>query len=486
MLTNDGQTASPLRIFAPPLTRRAFHDWWNGESGYREVVQLAWPLFLSQGSSTILQFLDRMFLTWYSPEDMAAAGPSGMLAFAIQALFIGLVGYVSVFVAQYTGAGKPRNAVAAVWQAVYLSAISSLLILLIAPFGADIFRLAGHAPDVQQLERAFFNILIYASFVGIASSAISAYFIGKGETRIVLWVNLVGVAINIVLDYLLIFGNYGFPRLGIRGAALATVSAQISGLLIYAIAFWRASRGAHVQNAWKIDITLCRRLLRYGIANGVQFALDMLGWTTFLLLIGRLGVTALGATNLAIQINTFAFFPIIGVAMAASTLVGQNLGKDRPDLAERAIWSAIHIGLLFTGTMAVFFLAIPGWLIAPFGAKADPAEFAPVRGLAVIMLRFVAAYCLFDVGNLVFSSALKGAGDTLFVMLISTSMNVLLMLLPTLAWCIQPGGPGVLGAWSFLTLTVCMLAIAFLLRYRRGHWREMRVIEHEVIEPEAA
>lgn len=471
----------PLRIPMPPFTRQAFHEWWNAESGYREVLQLAWPLFLAQGSTTILQFLDRMFLTWYSAKGLAAAGPSGMLSFTIQALFIGLAGYTAIFVAQYTGAGRPKQAVAVVWQALYLSLLASLLILLLVPVGGYVFRLAGHEPAVQQMERSFFSIFLYGSFVIIGSTALSAYFIGKGMSRIVLHVNLVVVVINAILDYVLIFGRLGFPELGIAGAALASVIAQAVGMVCYFIVFLRESAESHTVGAWKVDTSLLLRLLHYGSANGLQFALDMIGWTFFLLLVGRLGANALAASNLAFQVNTIAFFPIIGFAMAASTLVGQHLGKDRPDLANRAVWSAIHIGLLFTLAIALLFFSIPGWLLAPFGWHANHVEFEPVRTLAVVMLRFVAAYCIFDVGNLIFSAALKGAGDTLFVMLLSTGFSTLLMILPTWYFCIREGGWGIYGAWSFLTITVLLLSFAFLFRYLRGHWQQMRVIEPEVI-----
>lgn len=478
MLVDEAQVAVPLRIPRPPFSRRDFGVWWHGDCGYRAVLLLAWPLFLSNGSSTILQFIDRMFLTWYSPEGMAAAGPAGMLAFAMQSLFIGIVGYAATFVAQYAGAGRPRQAVAAVWQALYLSVIAALLVLFLVPVGGMVFRLAGHTAEIQQMERAFFNVFLYGSFFTIASAAFGAYFIGKGLTRIVLWVNLLAVAVNILFDYLLIFGNGGFPRLGVTGAALASVIAQGVAVVVYGACFLRESRDMHADGAWRFDMALMRRFLRYGSASGVQFALDMVGWTFFLLVIGRLGVTALAATNLAFQINSLAFFPIIGFGMAASTLVAQNLGRNRPDLANRAVWSAIHVSLLFTGSIACFFLFTPGMLIAPFGMEADPVAFAPVRSTTVVLLRFVAAYCLFDVGNVIFSAALKGAGDTLFVMFLSTSIFTVLMLVPTLFWCVAPGGPGVYGAWGFLTLAVCVLAGAFLLRYLRGHWRNMRIIEH--------
>jgi MATE family multidrug resistance protein len=436
-------------------------------------------LFLSYGSTTILQFTDRMFLTWYSPEAMAATAPAGMLAFTVQALFIGLVGYAATFVAQYTGAGRPRQAVAAVWQALYLAVFAALLLLPLALAGGAVFRLAGHPPAMQGMERDYFTIFVLGSFPFIATAAVSGYFIGRGKTKVLLWINLAGSVVNVVLDYLLIFGVWGFPQMGVAGAALASVLAQCVTLAAGFTIFLRETR--FVSGVWRPDLVLGRRLLRFGSPSGVQFMLDVLGWTLFLMLIGRLGTAELGATNLGFQVNSFAFFPVRGIAMAASTLVGQNLGRNRADLADRAVWSSIHLGLLFTVVMGVLFVTIPGLLIAPFGARANPAEFAPVREMTIVILRFVAAYCLFDVGNLVLASALKGAGDTLYVMLLSTSCSVVLMLLPVLLFCIRPGGLGIYGAWFFLTFMVCALSAFFLLRYLRGHWRAMRVIEHEVI-----
>ena len=130
----------------------------------------------------------------------------------------------------------------------------------------------------------------------IAPAAISGYFIGRGMTRIILWVNLAGVLVNVVLDYLLIFGHGGFPRLGVTGAALASVARR----------GWDYPR-LHRLPARDWDGRRCmapgdlnpplRRLLRYGTSNGVQLTLDMVAWTSFLLLVGRLGVTAQGATR---------------------------------------------------------------------------------------------------------------------------------------------------------------------------------------------
>ena len=155
-----------------------------------------------------------------------------MLAFTMQSFFLGLCGYTAVFVAQYTGAGKPRQAIATVWQALYLSIFAALLMLLLVPVGGIVFRLAGHDPVIQQMERTFFSIFLYGSFAFIACTTVSSYFIGKGLTRVVLVTNLISVSVNILLDYLLIFGHAGFPRLGVAGAALASVIATVVSLLL--------------------------------------------------------------------------------------------------------------------------------------------------------------------------------------------------------------------------------------------------------------
>lgn len=482
MIENQIVLSPPLRFQPPPISRAGLRHWWQGDGGYRDVLRFAFPLFLSNGSSSILQLFDRLFLTWYSPTGMAAAAAAGMLAFTMQALFLGLVSYAATFVAQYYGANRPREALIIVWQALYIAIIASLLVLLLLPAGSYIFAAFGHDPAIRPFETQYFRIFILGSFAFLGSAALQAYFIGRGDTKLVMWINFGAITVHIVLDYLLIFGKYGFPELGVAGAAWASVAAQTITLIISMVLFLHMQRGQDSAGAWRPNIHLALRLLRFGSANGLQFMLDMVSWTVFLLLIGRLSMTVLGATNIAFQLNGIAFFPIFGFSMAAATLVGQNLGKNRVDLADRAVWSAMHCGLYFTGFFALLFLFFPGLLIAPFAAKSNPAEFEEMRNISMILLRFVAAYCMFDVLNLILAGALKGAGDTFYVMLIASGSCLFIMLIPTYFLCIPPGGLGIYGAWSFMTLTVMVMAVTFLWRYLKGHWRNMRVIEHEVID----
>ena len=157
-------------------------------------------------------------------------------------------------------------------------------------------------------------------------------------------------------------------------------------------------------------------LLRFGLPSGVQFFIDMVGFTGFILLVGRLGRNELAATNLAFNVNTIAFMPMIGIGITVSVLVGQALGRNDPALARAGVRSAIDMTLLYMGVVAALCVVVPRLFRLPFAAASAPEQFAAIADLTVVLLRFVAIYTLFDAGNIIFSSAIKGAGDTRFVM----------------------------------------------------------------------
>lgn len=451
---------------------------WHGPAGYREVLALAGPLVLSTSSLTVQQFVNRMFLTWYSPEALAASLPAGTLSFTVLCFFIGTVSYANTFVAQYHGAGQPERIARVMWQTIYLALGAAVVVLPCGLLSPLLFARAGHPPAVQALEVPYFRLLIFGGGFSILGAATSAFFTGLGRMRTVMWVNIVGTLLNVVLDYGLIFGNLGLPRAGIVGAAWATVLSQAFTATIFLALFLGGKRGRQYQ-VWAgrgFDRALFLRLLRFGLPSGLHFMLDLLAWSLFILLVGRLGVNALGATNLAFQVNSVVFVPMIGFAIAVSTLVGRRLGEDAPDLAARTTWSAFHLTFAYMATLAACYLLAPQVFLAPFAAKADPAAFGGLRDTAVILLRFVAVYSLFDGANLIFSAALKGAGDTVFVMLLSSSLSLSLMVVPT--WLLCRDGSGSLWlAWTFLTVFICVLACCFLWRFLAGRWRTMRVTE---------
>jgi len=462
------------------FTTRSIKLRWQMESGYREVLQIAFPLILSTGSWTIQHFIDRMFLTWYSQEAIAASMPASMVSWTVTSLFVGTASYINTFVAQYFGAKRYERIGASVWQGIYLAIIATPIMFIFYPLSDGLFRLIGHQQAVQELETIYFRMLLFGSPFAIVANAISGFFSGRGRPWVVMWINVAGMASNIILDYLLIFGKLGFPEMGIKGAGIATVIATMITAGLFFIRMARPSMNVKfcTLKNWKIDRELFRRLIRYGLPSGLQFVLEILAFTIFIMLVGRIGTEELAASNIAFNINMLAFLPMFGMTLAVSALVGQRLGENRPDIAEKTTWSAFHIGFSYFFILALSYVLIPELFLLPFTLQSNPETFQPISRLAIILLRFVAIYSLFDSANMIFSGALKGAGDTRFVAMASIGLSWALMIIPCF-FAIYFFEVGINWLWFFVTLYVCGLGLILFWRFKHGIWKSMRVIESD-------
>ncbi len=451
---------------------------WQGEGGYREVLNIALPLILSTSAWSIQHFVDRMFLSWFSPEAIAASMPAGLLNYTFMCLFMGTAGYVSTFIAQYYGAGRDEMIGKVLFQAFYITLVGGVFMLLIIPIAPHLFRLAGHRGLVLSYEVTYFQILCAGSFPPLAAAALSGFYNGLGRTRPVMWVTIGATLVNIGLDYLLIFGKCGLPRWGVKGAALATVASGIFSFICYAIMVLLPQnvRRFKTRSRWQFQPALCRRLIHYGLPTGIQYFLDIAGFTTFLLLVGRLGTNALAATNITFNINNLAFMPMIGFGIAVSILTGQNLGRERVDLAERATYSALHLTSFYMGIMITLYLLLPEIFIKPFIVQTTGTEYRSISQMVIILLRFVAFYSIFDIFNLIFSGALKGAGDTRFVMVVLSFLSMTVLIFPSyLALVVFQ--KNLFYAWGSATIYISALGLVFYLRFLQGKWKAMRVIE---------
>ena len=461
------------------MVKRAI-KFWRGEGGGRDVLRIALPLILSTSAFTLQMFIDRVFLMWYGSEAMSAAAYGGILSFTFYSLFLGTATYVNTFVAQYEGSGQKQRVGASVWQGIYFSIGAGFLMFFVSFLAWPLVKLAGHDPIVQPHEAVYFRILCFGATFSLVSSTLSCFYTGRGKTWTVMWVNIAATIVNIILDYGLIFGNFGLPRLGIAGAAIATVASGAFTFLVYIKLFfqheYREVYGS--LSKWRFDKELFLRQMYYGLPSGVQFMLDIFGFTLFITFVGRISALCLAASSMAFQINSLSFLPMIGFSIAVSTLVGQALGKDNPELAQRSAWSASVITLFYMTVIACGYLFVPDLFMYPFSAQADAVEFAALRPIVKNLLCFVAVYCVFDTGNLIFSAALKGAGDTRYVMKVSVALNWLIMVVPSyLAIRFVEGVNGLYIAWGGLASYVSILAVVFLLRFLGGKWKKMRVIE---------
>ncbi len=453
--------------------------WWNQPSGGREVLAIALPMIVSTLSWAVMMFIDRVFLLRDSQAAVAASLPAAMVFFAVACLPLGICGYTNAFVSQYFGAGRPERIGPVVWQGAWVALAATPLMLAVVPLAPIVFALANHAADVQKLEVEYFSVLLYGAGFMLAGEALQGFFTGRGRTRTVMVVTALAAGLNILLDYLWIFGHAGFPAMHVAGAAWATnVAYAFKAAAFFVLMLRRDARQRYATTRCRWDGELAARLLRFGTPSGLQLLCEVLGFTIFILFLGWVGETELAATNMVFAISTFAFMPVFGLGIATVTLVGQRLGEDRDDLAARATWSACVVAVGYMAILSTFYLLTPDLTLYLFFRGGSELNEAQLRDMAVVLLRFVAAYNLLDALGIVLISALKGAGDTRFVLYVTLVMAALLTVASWLA--VGPLGVGLYGCWWLVVAWVWIVGVVYFVRFRRGRWRQMRIIEPAV------
>jgi MATE family multidrug resistance protein len=440
---------------------------------WRKILMLAGPLILSMTANMVMQFIDGLFLARYSAEAVAAIGPAAMASFCIGSLVSGAVSYTCVLTAQYYGAAQWTRIGSAVWQGLRLSLVAGLLSAGLGLLGRPVFAWIGHAPQVQAYEVQYFAIISFgmgASFVG---TALSGFFAGRGKMLTVMNIQFGAVVLNTVLAYGLVFGKLGLPEWGVAGAALATVVAQVFSAAVFLVAFLGKGNRLtfHTWQGRKRDGEMMARLLRFGLPNGFRFFMEICAWTSFLFFVGRIGTTELAATSIAWRINGVAFFPIVGLSEAVRVFVGQAQGRNDPHYSAHVTWQGLLLAEVWmVGTAALFILFPSEWYALFMGT--EPGSEA-VTKMGVVLLRYVAAYCLLDGVNILVCGALVAAGDTRWTLWVSVLSYGFFTaaLFAADRWQL-----GLHVEWCMATVFVMVLALVWLGRFFSGRWRNIRVI----------
>lgn len=437
----------------------------------RAILLLAWPVAAEMTLHTITQMADMAMLGRLGPESVAAVGLSFRPLFVGMSVFLGMGAGTTAMVARFVGARDYPTAVRATHQAV-LSAFSVafLLALITAIFSRPIIAFMGAEPDVLPLGATYVRLMspgLLFSFTGmVAASALR----GAGDTRTSLRVNAGVNALNIVLNYILIFGHLGFPALGVMGAGIATSIARGLGgtLLLFLMFRGRLVLNLPRQNFFRVDTQMVARILRVGLPAMVERVLFSTAMVLHLKMLATLGTQTVAAATLAQSIEEISILPSIGLSVASGALVGQMLGASRPQTAEQAGWESVRIGLLFMGSMGVLFILFPALFLAIYGAEGQ------LLLLGQDLLRVVGAFQVPMSISLILGGAIRGAGDTRFVMHVTLFSS----------WFIRLGLTAIVLFWlgqgaviAYAMLAVDWLVRTFLLvrRFRGGRWKETEV-----------
>lgn len=458
---------------------------WQKLKPYWEIYRLVWPLALGMANNAVMQFVDRVFLSRESAASLEAVLPASMLAILFIGFFQAIVMYSGTFVAQYHGAKDACGCRMSFLCGLALSVVSGLLLGALVPVGIHVFDWVGHAPAVVARERTYYSIVMAGGWALCATMAASGYFTGRSRTRLVFWVNLLGNALNILLDYLLIFGfsfnlppfSFHLSPLGIAGAAGATVASQVVQMFILctlAILDHQGVRKADLNGRFPELLKLMGRILRFGLPTGVHSVLNILSFTVFVFLTGKVGDLAFAVSNAAFTVNYLLYAPMEGFGIGAGILVGQHQGAGDSASAFRAGNRALVLGEIYIAVASVAVLVFYRPLLLLFAsdtASLDPTAFC---ALGFTLFLMMVAWQFSDAAEVVMSGALKGAGDTRFVMtwmLIMAFPFWMPILFVTYHFC-----PTMQALWGTMLVYCVVFAIGTAIRWIWGPWRRIRLI----------
>lgn len=447
-----------------------------------ELLANAGPTVAAMTSYTVMQFVDKWMVSQIGPDPIyvGAQGNGGLASWVPVAMLMGTVTIVNTYVSQNLGAGRPERGAAYVWNALWLCLGAALLLLPYGVFLPRLFELLGHDERRVALECAYGRPLIYFAFFSMATRAVSQYFYGLHRPGVVLVAGLAGNLTNFALNYCLIYGNFGFPRLEVAGAAYATVIGTVVELAIPIVMFVGPMHRKHgTRRYWRLSKGHIGDIVRLGWPGGAMFGNEMMCWSIFMVgLVGKFGPLHSTAGWIAHQYMSLSFMPAVGISVAITAMVGKCMGMGRPDLAEKRANLGLMIAAAYMTMCGVIFVVFRHGLVGLFIEESmGPQDRAFLVSQGSKFLIATAAFQFFDGVAMSLSGALRGAGDTAWIGVVTVAM----------AWTIIVGGgfamvtyfPGLesLGPWIAAAVYIASLGTTIGLRYRSGKWKSIKLVE---------
>jgi putative MATE family efflux protein len=436
----------------------------------RAVVLLAIPMVLEMLMESVFAVADVFFVSRLGVDAVAAVGLTEAVVTLIYAIAGGLAMATSAMVARRIGEGRPRAAAVAAVQAIVVGVFATVCIAVPgAVFAPHILTLMGGTPELVAGGAGYTAVLLGGSGTIMMLFLINASFRGAGDASTAMRTLWLANGINIVLDPCLIFGLGPFPELGLTGAAIATTTGRGIGVMYQLWVLIRGSERLKVtREVIRLELEVVMRLLRVSVGGILQFLIATSSWVGLVRIIGEFGSSAVAGYTIAIRIIIVAILPSWGVANAAATLMGQNLGAGRPDRAARSVWVAAGCNVLFLLAVAVTFITAAQPLVRIF--TSDPAVIA----YGVACLRFVSyGYPMYALG-MVMVQAFNGAGDTMTPTVINFFCYWLFQI-PLAYVLAHSTGLEVTGVFLAITVAESVIAVVGMLVFRRGRWKERTI-----------
>jgi MATE family multidrug resistance protein len=461
----------------------------------REVWSLAWPTIITMTSFTIMQFVDKLMISQVGPTEVAAQGNAGTWSFAIIATIMGVVTVVNTFVSQHLGAGNPKKGPQYPWAAGWIAIVSWCIIIVpfifIMPY---IFQFIHPSPEEARLvalESQYATYTLIGSVFLLIGRGFSQFFFGMHMPKVITVSTIIANIVNILANYILIFGEDGIPgivqgipgtpALGLKGAAIATMIGMFMEMIIPLAIFLGPKFNARygTRAAWKPHIETMKAVLRLGWPGAIQWGNEIVCWALFMtVFVGKYGTNAMAAGWIALGYLHLSFMPAVGINVAINSIVGKYIGAGKPNVAASRARVGVGIALIYMTFCALIFIIFRTELMEWFvnDTSYTLAEQEEIVHLGANMLILVALFQTVDALGIVYTGALRGAGDTVWPGVITAIFS----------WVFIVGGgwvavtyfpeTGSIGPWIAAASYVIIIGITMTIRFERGGWRSIDLL----------
>ena len=449
--------------------RGSDRDFTKGSIGLA-VFLLAVPMILEMVMESVFAVVDVYFVSSLGADAVAIVGITESMMFLIYAIAMGVAIGAMAMVSRRIGEKDSDGAAKSATHAIYMGLIVSIVMGTIGIIFAPTFlRVLGAEPQVVSEGALFARLMLGGNLVVVFLFLLNAIFRGAGNAAIAMRVLWLSNILNCILDPLFIFGIWIFPELGVTGAAVATLIGRGVGV-IYACykMFFSEMRFEILREHWIFDIERFKRLWSISWVAMLQFGIGTTSWLGLMMVVASFGSEAVAGYTIGIRIIIFALLPAIGLANAAATLVGQNLGAKQPERAEKSVWKAAFYNAIFQTSIGILFVIFADPIARIF--TDDPL----VLGYATDSLRIISYGFLFYAVGMVLETAFNGAGDTWT----PTYLNLFVFWLfevPLGYILAHHFGMGAHGVFWAITIAFSLLAVVSTILFRRGKWKLMEV-----------
>lgn len=436
----------------------------------KAIFLLSVPMILEMAMESLFAVADVFFVAKVSVEAVATVGLTEAVMMLVYSVAIGLSMAATGMIARRIGEGRPKKAADAAVHAMVLAALVALMVALAGGiFAGDILALMGGSPTLIENGVAYTRIMFIGNITIMLLFLLNAVFRGAGDASLAMRSLWLANGLNLILDPCLIFGLGPFPELGVKGAAVATNLGRGAGV-VFQLFILFGGRGV-VKISWeniKLQTEVLWRLFKVSLGGVSQYLIGSASWIVLARIINIFGSEVFAGYTIAFRIIMFTILPSWGLAMAAATLVGQNLGADNPQRAEDSVWKCAKYNMLFLLAVSLIF----GYFATEFVQLFN--QVPQVVKYGAMSLRYICFGYVFFAYGMVINQAFNGAGDTRTPTLVST-IAYWLFQIPFAYTAAVTWDWGPQGVFMTIAISISIYAVISIVLFRRGKWKTVRI-----------